>query len=544
MAPVEILCIPPPISFSSCKSRRTSGNCSGRMAMVSNSHQAAPKCSLDYLSSELLALIFEKLREVDSRSLSSIRLLSRRMGAIVLPIQYETIRLHERILSPQAEALAPQWLAHVSTHTRHVEARSDLNPEHVRRLLDRVQRLLSLTWRYTGLSDFHSSGVWMPSDILNRRHLEVSRTKLYVEDLPLRDFTGQAYQDTYVKAIPTSCLVSLKMARPTPPLTSRLESLKLLLLRSRGLETFHYNDRGQGTRFDFRGNEKLPAFKELRLRSYDWDHSAATVRQHWDFSRIRHLELVDVPLLPFLNSVPLAHLRYLETLHSEDFSAHLADRRQEATEALHALICQIKGPLRALNLTCDTRYFSLTSALIPHSRNLRTLGFRDLVGFGDETRRCPTLNPRELVSLASSMFELRNLELDMDMERCNPPVFLRAVCAFPKLDTLILHTQTTIDTLESDNDEDVKMDDEDSDYEMAIRIFETLVKGKQNTAGWKSITINVGGWRRVLVRRMSAAWRERNERGIYAERCFVLERREGEQGGRGMMIREEMPMEA
>ena len=51
----------------------------------------------------------------------------------------------------------------------------------------------------------------------------------------------------------------------------------------------------------------------------------------------------------------------------------------------------------------------------------------------------------------------------------------------------------------------------------------SLVRGKRGRP-WKRITINVGGWKSVMVRRVAGAWRERNRRGVYAERCFVLER--------------------
>ncbi|CAJ2503594.1 Uu.00g109880.m01.CDS01 [Anthostomella pinea] len=379
----------------------------------------------------------------------------------------------------------------------------------------------------------------MPADILSRRHIEINRTKLYVDNLPLRDFDGELY-DTYLRAIPTDALTSLKMASPTPPLTTRLDSLKRLLTEASRLETFHYDDRGQGTRFTFTGNERLPAFKELNLRSYDWNHGSDVVLKHWDFSQIQHLKLVDVPMFPFLTSIAFPDLRQLRTLHCEDFSAHLPEKREEATRGLDLLVRQIWA-LNTLKLTCHTRLFPVVDTLLRHAGSLRMLRLRDHVGFGDEERRCPTLRASDLARLAAhggGLVHLRALELDMDVALCDdPPLFLRALCAFPRLHSLVLHTQTVLRPLE----EEVAPLGTDRDYDAAMGIFAALARGRQSAGAvtWRSVTVNVGGWRHVMVRRMGEAWREQNARGVFAERCFVMERGEGG----GMVVREEMAVE-
>lgn len=457
--------------------------------------------------------------------------------------------LTEQILAAESLTYFPKALENIYAYTRHVEARSDLDPDDIKRLLDRVERLLSVRfvgsldwsplmpcslthffwsyrWRYVQ-AEFRSGRFWVPSDILSPRH---SRTKLYIEDLPLRDFNGEV-SDTYIKSIPTNMLVSLKMASPAPPLTTRLESLKQLLLHASRIETFHYNDRGQGTRFSFARDERLPAFRELVLRSYDWNHSVDDVGEHWDFSRIRCLKLIDVPMFQFLASIPFSDMANLEVLHCEDFSAHLPDRRQEATHGLSHLIRHIRA-LSTLKITCHTQQFDVGS-LLAHGRTLRVLRFRDHVGFGEEDRRCPTMWIDDLVNLSRSLVNLHTLELDMDVTFCDPPLFLRAICGFARLQTLTLHVQTVLRALE------IVHLGTDRDYEAAMRTFGSLVRGKRGLP-WRSITINVGGWRRHMLRRLGEAWRERNEQGIYAERCFVLER----SSSGDMMLREEMPVES
>jgi hypothetical protein len=367
---------------------------------------------------------------------------------------------------------------------------------------------------------------WVPSDVLSPNHMLANRTKLFIEGLPLRDFNGQL-QDTYLQAVPAKMLVSLKMGKPAPPLTNRLESLKRLLLSSRNLETFHYQDRGQGTQFTFDDNEQLPGFKELVLRSYDWNHSADEVRDHWDFSRIRLLKLIDVPVFEFLVSVPFANLVDLHTLHCEDFSAHLVDRREEATRGLYVLARRIRA-LHSLKLTCHTQLFPV-DGILSHAKTLEVLRFRDHVGFADESRRCPTMWIDDLNLLAQNLVHVHTLELDMDVAFCDPPLFLRALGNFPRLHTLTLHVQTVLHAFE------VVHPEVDRDYEATATTLRSLVRGKTGEP-WRSITIKIGGWKRHLVRRLGEAWRAQNERGFYAERCFVLERNPNG----GMAIREEM----
>lgn len=371
-----------------------------------------------------------------------------------------------------------------------------------------------------------------PSHILSPKHIKTNEVKLYVEDLPLTRFDYD-FHDTYLQSFPASNIVSLKMTCPTAPLTTRLEYVKRLLLETHQLETFHYSDRGQGTRFSFEGDERLPAFKDLLLRSYDWDHDAAAVQKHWDFSRLRHLTLIDVPLFKFLSSVPNAELRQLRTLHCEDFTTHLPDSRMEVSVALYALTRQILS-LHALKLTCHTDVFPI-DGILRHADSLHTLSFRDYVGFEDETRRCPTMRSEDLARLSAELVNLHTAELDMDARVCDPPSFLRALCGFPRLQTLVLHTQTLV--LVPDDGFYYSDVDVDADYVAAAEIFSRLMHGKRGRP-WLRVTINVGGWKPVMVRRVGAAWRGWNERGVYAERCFVLERDADADDG-SMKLREE-----
>ncbi|KAK1987429.1 F-box domain-containing protein [Colletotrichum cereale] len=503
------------------------------MATASSLRAAPQKWSLNALSSELLALIFEQLREIDERALAAARCLSRRFEAIATPITYRTLCLNEHIVAPDADSLYPNLLRNVSTYTNHVIARSDLDPDGIRRVLDRVQRLKTVRWHYVD-AEFRSGRIWLPSDLLNPQRTRFNGTKLFVEHLPLREFEGQL-RDTYVRAIPTDLLVSLKLASPAPPLTTRLNSLKQLLLLSRRLETFHYEDRGQGTNFKFAEGERMPPLKDLILKSYDWNHSKEDTRAHWDFTRLESLDLISVPVFNFLSTVDFPHLAGLRRLHCEDFSAHLADKRQEATGGLYLLVAHHIRALQTLSVTCHIQLFPL-DGILRHGGSLEVLRFRDHVGFGEEDRRCPTLWAEDIATLAQGLPFVHTLEVDMDVALCDPPEFLRAICSFRSLQTVTLHVQTVLHPLE------VVYPGMDRDYDAALHIFQFLLREKQLATPdipWKQITINVGGWRKVMVRRFSTAWRQQNENGVYAERCFVLERNEYGQ----MAYREEMSVE-
>ena len=374
----------------------------------------------------------------------------------------------------------------------------------------------------------------MPSDVLTLDPVRFSNTKLHVENLPLQEFNGPLH-DAYTRAIPGGFLASLKLAGPSPALTARLGSLKLLLLQSPKLQTLHYEDRGQGTSFVFGAGERMPAISNLRMRSYNWNHTGEDVRRHWDFSRIESLELISVLLFNFLTSVPFDDFWNLHTLHAEDYSAHLPDRRQEATGGLYLLVKNHIRALETLDITCHTQIFPL-DAILAHSHSLQVLRLRDHVGFCEDDRSCPTLWAGDLALLARHLHRVHTLELDMDARHCETFEFLRTICDFPALHTVTLNVQTVINRFEA-----VPLGI-DRDCDAAMQAFDSLVLLKRQTTPQvplKCVTIKVGGWKPVMVRRLGSEWREHNANGIFAERCFVMESDLKE----GFRVREEMGFE-
>ncbi|RGP80945.1 hypothetical protein FLONG3_933 [Fusarium longipes] len=408
--------------------------------------------SLNCLSSELIALVFEQLRDLDTHTLTSVRLVSKRFDAIAAPIAYRFLTLNEALVAPDAERRYPDVFRHISHLTNHVIIPSNLNSTGINSLLSCIKRLKSVRWQYVD-GDIPAAGLWLPSDLRRLHHCDSTSTQLHIENLPLRrEYEGNPLE-TFIRSIPAELLTSLKLANPTPVLSTRLNSLKQLLIQARQLNTLCYEDRGQGTCFNFLPGETMPPINNLLLRSYDWQHTAEDVGEHWDFSEIRSLELVSVPIFNFLKSV---------------------------------------------------------------------LRFRDHVGFSEDDQRCPTLPPSGLAGLGQQLKFVHTLELDLDTRLCDPFTFLRATMIQP-LDEVAPGI--------------------DRDYEAAMKTFQLLVQEKERVgacAPWKRIAVNVGGWKRVMIRRLGGIWRRRNNMGIYAERCFVLER--DAQSGR-IAIHEEVCVE-
>lgn len=77
----------------------------------------------------------------------------------------------------------------------------------------------------------------------------------------------------------------------------------------------------------------------------------------------------------------------------------------------------------------------------------------------------------------------------------------------------------------------------DRDAEAAMHIFTALLRHKSAAAAamyshtsqnvWRQVTLNIGGWKPVMVRRLSPAWKSKNEHGVFAERCFVMQQHSG-----------------
>ena len=389
-------------------------------------------------------------------------------------------------------------------------------------MLFKIYKKLTFTrWRFS-TDELRERGTWLPSEVLDVERLRRDGTKLLIEELPMRRFVDDAYNH----AVPACLLTSLRLARPTPPLTTHLASLKSLLMRARNLEVFHYQDRGQGTQFDFQEGERLPPFKDLRLRSYDWDHSAEGVRDHWDFSKLGNLVLDSVPTLSFLKSIDLDGFPKLRGLEIDDWSPHRPNGRVEATRLLGIWVEEYLQNLRSLKITCDVQSFPC-SALLAHKDTLEVVHLRDHAGFRDDSKLCPTWDSQVLGNVAKQMKRVHTLVIDFEHRQNDTSAFLEAILGFPHLKQLKIHTQTSAGRHTAHASAQVRHDvDHDTAWKMATALNQHRIDN--DMAPFIEITINMGDWKPIMVRRLGARWRALNEKGIFAERCFVVRRIDGE----------------
>ena len=321
-------------------------------------------------------------------------------------------------------------------------------------------------------------------------------TKLTIQNLPL----GSSHCSSDIP-LPSSLahhLVSLHLVSPAPPLTTKTDSLKALLVQCGSLHTLAYEDVGRGTNFTFASGERMPAVSTLTLRSYDWDHSPETVRRHWDFSRLRHLALSSVPVYNFLRSLGQTDLVGLTSLRVHEGAYVATERREEASHGLYLLVKSRIRALDALDIQCDARVFG-HDAILRHGDTLRELRFRH---HAQDTH----LTLDQLRQLSEGLPCLQLLELDVEAS-CNADV-VQALSSFPRLRRLVLHACALLEP----------QDKVDRDYEAARHMFACLVHARETLypeSPWRSVTLNVGG-------RQPAGKRKRIAAALCTERCFVL----------------------
>ena len=125
--------------------------------------------------------------------------------------------------------------------------------------------------------------------------------------------------------------------------------------------------------------ERMPAVKELVLDGYMWNHSPANAVRFWNWSRITHLELRRVPIIPFLATVTPEHLIHLRTFKTDGFNPEVLFKF-EGCEFLIRLLHGIKA-LKNLSISLhidrinEALKENLVRAISRHGKSLRSLEF-------------------------------------------------------------------------------------------------------------------------------------------------------------------------
>lgn len=128
-----------------------------------------------------------------------------------------------------------------------------------------------------------------------------------------------------VEALHDSQVMSLKIEEWYKGLADpELDGLevKKLLLSMKQMKVLHlkaFENEATMSDSNISAADRLPALEELMLHGYDWQFSAITAVTFWDWTKITHLELVRVTMLPFLRTVPPENLLHLKTFVSDSF---------------------------------------------------------------------------------------------------------------------------------------------------------------------------------------------------------------------------------
>ncbi|KAK3396151.1 hypothetical protein B0T20DRAFT_262796 [Sordaria brevicollis] len=478
------------------------------------------------LCTEILLLVFEELDLPDKLALARV---CRRFNEITMPIIYHTLPLERLLGEKTAQEILPGRQENAFTHTQRLLIgggfKRDITPDDIKRFLSNSKKLQSVNYIYSPGRGEKPICPWKQIYDMGV-YLREGNAKLYIDNFTPTNPIDEVWKDRGFPPVADigKSLISLKMGHTHVPRSeSSLQILKKLLLRTPLLEIFHYIDcrgpRVPARQFNFEEGQRLPPFKDLMLKNYDWKHNAEEVNLHWDFSRIRSLALLMIPVYKFLQSVPASELAQLQHLHAEDYSEpteHLNPKL--ATEGLYALVKKHIKSLQTLNISCITQYFNI-DALLVHAKSLTKLVFRDHSVSSNSRQHCPVLSAQSLGILSKSLTLLESLEIDMD-HRTFPEACLLALCQFSRLHTLVLHTQTVIET------DSNHRPGQDPDLTRAYDCFTMLVKKRLGPTKWQRVVINVGGWQARDANPRDG--RENSEAYTYygtcvSQRCFVLE---------------------
>ncbi|KHE83006.1 hypothetical protein GE21DRAFT_521 [Neurospora crassa] len=496
---------------------------------------------LDNLCTDVLLLVFENLHPA---GLSTLACVCRRFNDIVTPMIYHTVPLDLLLDEQHPEEILSRRQGKAFTYTRQLFIGGDIKQDDIKRFLANTKELQSVKYTYSPGRSVEPICPWKQVYDMEV-HLREGNARLYIDNFTLTNPIDEAWKigDFPLTTDFSKSLVSLKMGS-TQVLHSEsaLDILKKLLLRTPILETFHYMGsrapRVPGRQFIFEENQRLPPFRELMLKNYDWKHDAGDVKLHWDFSRIRSLALLMIPVYKFLESVPFSDLAQLQHLHVEDYSEAIEhENSRRATEKLYALIKEDIRALQTLNLTCFIELFHI-DALLVHAQSLTSLVFRNHHISNNLRQHRPVLNAEQLTILSKSQSSLESLEIDID-HRAFPETCLLALCQFPRLHSLVLHTQTVIQPDSSHRP------GQDPDLTRAYDCFTLLVRQRPGPTKWQRVVINVGGWRERVVNHRAGRKPRIGHSKTYtyygacvSQRYFVLEE---SASGQEDLIYEELP---
>ena len=240
-----------------------------------------------------------------------------------------------------------------------------------------------------------------------------------------------------------SC-TDVKTAPMEVSLTHIME-LKNMLLASPNMESFDMistHCRDVGVNWDIREGEKLPPFKNLKLRDICWYFSPVEAVTFWDWSRITHLRMTGVDIIDFLRTVPPEYLSGLRTFETDCWGS------EKGTEEANKLLCNLLNKiatLQRLQMRCLKRSHltQCLAAIINHGTNLRSLSLRGFHQSDEDPLLCSVLPIECLEALCSACPYLTELDIDIKLNvgAKGRSVLSTTLASFRNLRKLELHAR-------------------------------------------------------------------------------------------------------
>ena len=224
----------------------------------------------------------------------------------------------------------------------------------------------------------------MPYQIQNILRFKKPHIRVHISQ---HRILGQPPQILQVDSFPPPNLSSIRLTE----FWDDVRGLQDLLASSIQLQTL---DLCRSVRF-MTGLRRLPPIKDLTLRA--WPYEKNQVPEIWNFTQVKRLKLVEMPMQNFLDS-----------LQPQSF-ANVTKLEYENTRCV-SLLCRLVvdiNHLEELDVICLAPT-ELIPALERHGDTLRILRLRDLSG------RRPQMDERRIKEIARLCPNLNSLELDLE----------------------------------------------------------------------------------------------------------------------------------
>ncbi|KAF4627739.1 hypothetical protein G7Y89_g10416 [Cudoniella acicularis] len=413
---------------------------------------------LEDLAPELIELIFEELYSIELESaFSGLRLLSRKLEAIIAPFRYRKIVLNHEIFEDQFAPYLSGIRSNICANTRHLVIKSETLQQkwgHVVELLLNCERLQDLT---------HNT----PMPLLLKETI-LGRPALRFH---LGYLISASYDDDgteYASKFPISSIVSMKaMGIPYTEIPHYDNPLKTLLHESKNLESLSLCQVHSYVLQDPRW--KFP-FLRLKSLSIDQGWISFVKRRpaiYMDCSRLEDLEL-NVDLFPCflqdLRTSKFPHLRSLRTVGEESHNSQIVfDRFKDFPErALPGLSNLFNGQhLEVVDIACVTSKFPIDC--ITNNKSLQILKLRDY----DCLRKKIWLTPpgvfdfpgfsaEQIAMLQQNCPLISELDICIDVQIYHGGHLLDIVNKFRYLSSLRLSTNVVYDYVDGTGEEFAK----------------------------------------------------------------------------------------